>query len=175
MQFDAKKEADTLENLAKERIDTGKSDDHAANNKLANEWLSLNPEQRAQVGKELVSKYDNSDWNSLPRPHMQYDAKGECIGIDFTASALDFGADLGNTRVVALHPSTGGEIVEVDHTTGKHRKLDGIACDSASTMVNTPPDVLKAAGGLEYSLEMTLDKKGNTVETPVPAGGDGGR
>jgi len=88
MTFDAHKEATTLENLAKDRLDT--TDGLAANMALAKEWGNLSQSERNITAQSLVKDYDNNCLNGLPKPTIHLDADGNCNSIDFKASHLDF-------------------------------------------------------------------------------------
>ncbi|CAN5272950.1 hypothetical protein BH11CYA1_BH11CYA1_50600 [soil metagenome] len=97
MHFDVNKEADKIESMAKERIDTKDTGNNSAADKLSaelnKEWGSLNKEQKNLVAGVIVDKYNNHDWDSLPIPSVEIDTKGNCLGINFKASALDFGSE----------------------------------------------------------------------------------
>ena len=87
MPFDAH-EANTLEHLAKNRMDT--KDGLAENMALAKEWANLSQTQRNETGKAIVKDFANSKWDALPKPTIHLDKNGNCNAIDFTSSHLDF-------------------------------------------------------------------------------------
>jgi hypothetical protein len=88
MTFDARKEARTFEDLAKNRIDT--TDGLNANMALAKEWANLSQSERNITGQALMHDYSNHNWDGLPKPVINLDADGNCNSIDFKASNLDF-------------------------------------------------------------------------------------
>jgi|GEM_PF-2293340 len=151
--FDASKEAVKIENMAKTVMDTDTFSNRESSQSLAKEWQSLSATQRTEVGKELSKQFDNSSWNSLPRPKLEFDTKGECTAIDFNASAFDFKNETSDLRVAAIKPSTGGELVEVSHKESGSKTadwLDSVVFDNASTEKNTTKKSLLAAGGVPW-------------------------
>jgi len=151
--FNASAEAVRIEHIAKEVLDTDIFKNDSCSADLAREWMTLTPAQRTEVGKELVKQFDNANLNSLPRPQLQFDAKGECTAIDFKASALDFKNVTDDVRVAAIHPTTGGELTQVSHT-GPGSKtadwLDQTYFDAESTERNTTKESLLKAGGVAW-------------------------
>jgi len=164
--FDAKREAVIIEGMAKEVLDTDTMKNDNCSSDLAREWMQLTPAQRTEVGKELVKQFDNSDWNSLPRPQLQFDAKGECTAIDFKASALDFKNKTDDVRVAAVHPTTGGEICQVSHTeTGSKTAdwLDMTYFDSEATEKNTTKESLLKAGVVAWDFNVPGPARGGDM------------
>jgi len=96
MPFDAAKEAEKIEQLAKERLDTSdatKGQEIAS--KLSAELMNLDRSQLRAVLTELKSKYNNSSWDTLPVPQEITDERGVVVGIGFRASHLDFSSGPG--------------------------------------------------------------------------------
>jgi hypothetical protein len=113
--YDAKTEARKIEDLAKKRLDTGDNDsghksaeEIAATKALTNEWASLSPKQRSEVGAQLTKDYNNSSMDALPRPTILTDAKGQVTGLQFEASAWDFHSGPHALRLV----EDGNKVVE---------------------------------------------------------------
>lgn len=94
--FDAEKEADTIEQLAKKRFNddqSGKPDTAAV--RLCKEWLSLNQTQRDQVASVLEKKYSQepdlwtkwfSNDKAMPKASSIYDEFGNVVGLEFNFS-----------------------------------------------------------------------------------------
>jgi hypothetical protein len=105
--FSAEEVADKLEILAQKRMKVGGIGQSATpeGQRLAKEacetWRDLNKEQRAEVGNELVRKYDNADLNTLPRPAIETNPQGEMIGIQFHKSGLELIPGPSHLHIVA--------------------------------------------------------------------------
>jgi len=105
--FDATAEAVKIEHLAKERLDThntfGNYPTEAgrlASEKLAQEWVTLDQDQRVAVSSELVRLYHNGDANAQPVPRIATNVNGEMIGLFFDKSIWDF--NLGPSEIKLL-------------------------------------------------------------------------
>src|SRR5262249_50521707 len=86
--FDAGKEADRINQLAKDAIDESRPlHQSQALRALEQEYLSLTQPQRNAVGLELENK--NSWHSALPTPQVKIDGKGEVTSIAFERSAWD--------------------------------------------------------------------------------------
>lgn len=91
MSFDAGREADKMEHLAKECLSEGDTEKaKEVGNKLAAEWLQMDQSQRNAVAAELEKKYDNLSLTTLPVPKLIRNGKGDVVELDFRASTLDF-------------------------------------------------------------------------------------
>ena len=88
MPFDAHKEAATLEQLVKNRMDT--KDGLPENMALAKEWANLSQAERNETGKAIVADFANSKWDAWPKPTIHLNENGDCDAINFTSSHLDF-------------------------------------------------------------------------------------
>lgn len=110
-QFDVKRETDYMEGLAKERLDAppGSISSQLCAKALCEEWQKMTPDQRAQVANELSAKYDNSDWNTLPRPHVLRDASGQISGVEFSKASFASGEGPKHIEVI----SENGRIYEL--------------------------------------------------------------
>ena len=100
MTFDATREADKLEQLAKSRM-LAPGDAHGLDYRLCDEWGSLSQEERDAVAKKLVDKYDSWLPDDLPVPSPIHDQHGNVVGIEFKAGALDFASGPGRVKVEA--------------------------------------------------------------------------
>lgn len=176
MTFDAAKEATKIENMAKTSLDAKSSDSIQASVNLAQELLSLTPQQRQEVAKSLTAQYDNHSWDTLPIPKIEYDKSGQVTAIDFTASSLDFDNRVPEIRAAIIKPATGGEIAEIQsrHSDEKgFQWLDGVAFDSEKTERTTKSTDVKAAGGLVYEIPEMPDYHGPGAgmggDSPSPA------
>ncbi len=105
--FDADAEAVTIEHLAKMRLDTKNTfanyptdAGRAASEKLANEWVSLEQDQRVAVANALVRKYHNGKITADPVASISTNINGEMIGIVFESSFWDW--HLGPTAIRLL-------------------------------------------------------------------------
>jgi len=102
-EFDAGKEADKMEKLAKDRLhedDPEKGKD--IGKQLCEEWLSMDKAQRNAVAEQLNQKYNNDDWNTLPVPEILVNyMTGDAWGVRFRPSAIDFGASDYEVEVVS--------------------------------------------------------------------------
>ncbi|MBS1952582.1 MAG: hypothetical protein JST89_00205 [Cyanobacteria bacterium SZAS-4] len=188
MTFDAAKEATKIENMAKTSLDAKSSDSIQASVNLAQELLSLTPQQRQEVAKSLTAQYDNHSFDTLPIPKIEYDKSGQVTAIDFSASALDFNNRVPEIRAAIIKPATGGEVAEIQSRQSgekSFKQLEGIAFDSEKTERTTKSTDVKAAGGLLYSIPEMPDYKpggpGNPGgaamggDVPSPAAGHTGR
>jgi len=105
--FDATAEAVKIEHLAKERLDThntlGNYPTEAgrqASEKLAQEWVTLDQDQRVAVSNELMRLYNNGDANAKPVPRIATNLNGEMIGLFFDKSIWDY--NLGPSEIKLL-------------------------------------------------------------------------
>ena len=102
-EFDAGREADKMEQLAKDRLheeDPERGKD--IGKQLCEEWLSMDQGQRNAVAKQLNEKYNNDDWNTLPVPEVLIDyTNGDAWGVRFRASNIDFRAGDYDVEVVS--------------------------------------------------------------------------
>jgi|SRR5215471_7955223 len=104
-EFDASKEADKVEQLAKERLDESDPDKgKEAAKRLCDEWLSMDQSQRNAVADQLQHKYANSSWDTLPVPTVQKTFKGDVTEIDFMASTLDWSSGPGELHLYDRRP-----------------------------------------------------------------------
>jgi|GEM_PF-2684233 len=119
--FNADKEAEKIEHLAKERLDTSngffshssREKSIAAAERLAQEWSSLSFSERVDTANAL-DKYDNHSFDSLPRPYLLSDKENKFIGIEFYAAALDWHSGPNTVRLL-------GESGTVTVSSGIHR------------------------------------------------------
>jgi hypothetical protein len=108
-EFDAAKEADKMEKLAKDRMheddpEKGKE----IGKQLCEEWLSMDQQQRNAVAEQLNQKYNNDDWNTLPVPEVLISyTTGDAWGVRFRPSNLDFSA--GDYDVEVVSPDDAGK------------------------------------------------------------------
>ncbi len=113
--FDADKEAEKIERLAKERLDTSNTfwnfpteDGIEAAKKLCDEWSSLSESERAATANALTAKYHNAKMNALPIPTIVTNINGEMIGMQFDASFLDWHMGPSSIKLIA----TDGKVIE---------------------------------------------------------------
>src|SRR5215470_15843095 len=113
--FDAGKEADKVEQLAKERLDESDADKgKEAAKRLCEEWLSLDQSQRNAVADQLKQKYDNSKLDTLPIPKVELTFGGDVREIDFMASTLDLSSGPSELRLYDTRPIEASGYVRED-------------------------------------------------------------
>jgi len=108
--FDATAEAVKIEHLAKERLDTHNTFGNyltdagrQASEKLAQEWITLDQDQRLSVSTELIRLYQNGKANAEPVPRIATNLNGEMIGLFFDKSIWDFNIGPSEIKLVATN------------------------------------------------------------------------
>jgi len=116
--FDAVKEADKMEHLAKERLDTHNTFTNDATatgliaaHKLVDEWASLTDEERIATSMAAIKKYGNHKLDAQPIPSLVTNINGETIGLEFEAATADFNLGPASIKVLAA-----GNLVVASHS-----------------------------------------------------------
>jgi len=89
--FDAGKEAEYMEQLARERLDESNPDKGKdISRKLCEEWLALSQSERNAVASQLEERFANRFPNKDPLPDIYINYQnGDAWGVRFTPSFLD--------------------------------------------------------------------------------------
>jgi hypothetical protein len=109
MTFDAQKEAEKIEHLAKERMDTPADKAQGASDALLKEWSSLTLFQRADVELAITKKYEFS-LDTMPSPTVEFNLRGQPIGLYFTAAKGDFHHGPHTLELISGEPANGKEM-----------------------------------------------------------------
>jgi len=166
MPIDVNKEADKIEHMAKERLDTPSDKAGAQTKALIDEWASLTKTERDQVGAAIQQKYYPFK-GAQPIPFLERDRNGDICGILFSAAMFDFHKGPHDFDLRAQEAAGGKETVFLK--TDPSEVYDGVREEAiklekmAEEKLDTPIDKSSAISKKICSEFMQLSQKGRNL------------
>jgi len=166
MPIDVNREADKIEHMAKERLDTPSDRAGYQTQALIDEWASLSKVERDQVAAAIQQKYYPFK-GAQPVPFLERDRNGDICGILFAASVFDFHQGPHDFELRAQEAAGGKETVFLK--TNPNEVYDGVREEAiklekmAEEKLDTPIDKASAINKKICAEFLQLSQKGRNL------------